>query len=149
MQRFATDRPPLPYQWPIRGNTLRHETSLVNAVVHSLVLDFVLRRNRQLRGASNGEHIKIADHISEVICGELCQADLVCMVRRVPEILQQRRCNSWERLTSLADPKLSKTQKQAPVPWRKSRRSRTGGCASSKQRCVCENWYPLSIVAEI
>ena len=79
-------------------------------MVHSLVLNFVLRRDSQLRGASNGEHIKIADHISEVICGELCQADLVCMVLRVPEILQQRRCNSWERLTSFADPELRETQ---------------------------------------
>ena len=87
-------------------------------MVHSLVLNFVLRRNSQLRGASNGEHIEMVDDISEVICRELCQADLVLMVRRVPEILQQRRCNSWERLTSFADPKLSETQKQAPIQWR-------------------------------
>ena len=87
-------------------------------MVHSLVLDFVLRRNSQLRGASNGEHIQIADHISEVICGELCQADLVFMVLRVPELLQQRRCNSWERLASFADQRLSETQKQAPIQWR-------------------------------
>ena len=101
----------------MRGNTLRHETSLVNAVVHSLVLNFVLRRDSQLRGASNGEPIEIFDNTIEMICRELCQADLVLMVRRVPEILQQRRCNSWERLTSFADPKLSETQKQAPIQW--------------------------------
>ena len=86
-------------------------------MVHSLVLDFVLRCNRQLRGASNGEHIEVSDDISEVICRELCQADLMFMVLRMTEILQQRRCNSWERLTSFADPELRETQEQAPIQW--------------------------------
>ena len=86
-------------------------------MVHRLVLNFVLRRNSQLRGASNREHIEVSDDISEVVCRQLCQADLVFMVRRVPEVLQQRRCNSWERLTSFADPKLSETQKQTPIQW--------------------------------